>query len=57
MQERIGTDQDGRELRLMDILESEPVDILEEMEQEKKYPAPSGVPGACAGWTGAAGDL
>ena len=35
MQERIGTDQDGRELRLMDILESEPVDILEEMEQEK----------------------
>mgnify|MGYP000275999532 CR=1 FL=1 len=23
----------------------------------KKYPAPSGVPGACAGWTGAAGDL
>ena len=35
MQERIGTDQDGRELRLMDILENEPVDILEEMEQEK----------------------
>lgn len=35
MQEKIGTDQDGRELRLMDILESEPVDILEEMEQEK----------------------
>ncbi|MDO5807408.1 MAG: RNA polymerase sporulation sigma factor SigK [Lachnospiraceae bacterium] len=35
MQERIGTDQDGRELRLMDILESEPVDILDEMEQEK----------------------
>ena len=35
MQERIGTDQDGRELRLMDNLESEPVDILDEMEQEK----------------------
>lgn len=35
MQEKIGTDQDGRELRLMDILESEPVDILEEMEREK----------------------
>lgn len=35
MQEKIGTDQDGRELRLMDTLESEPVDILEEMEQEK----------------------
>ena len=35
MQEKIGTDQDGRELRLMDVLESEPVDILEEMEREK----------------------
>lgn len=35
MNEKIGTDQEGRELRLMDILESEPVDILEDLEREK----------------------
>lgn len=35
MYEKIGTDQEGRELRLMDVLESEPQDILEEMEREK----------------------
>ncbi len=33
--EKIGVDQDGRELMLMDILESEPVDILEELELRK----------------------
>ena len=33
--EKIGVDQDGRELRLMDILESEPVDILEGLELRK----------------------
>ena len=35
MYEKIGTDQEGRELRLMDILESEPVDILEILEKQK----------------------
>ncbi len=35
MYEKIGTDQEGRELRLMDVLESEPQDILEDMEREK----------------------
>lgn len=35
MYEKIGTDQEGRELRIMDVLESEPLDILEEMEREK----------------------
>lgn len=35
MYEKIGTDQEGRELRLMDILESEPVDILENLETQK----------------------
>ena len=35
MNERIGTDQEGRELRLMDILESEPVDVLEKLETQK----------------------
>ena len=35
MYEKIGTDQEGRELRLMDILESEPVDILENLEKQK----------------------
>lgn len=35
MYEKIGVDQEGRELRLMDVLESEPLDILEEMEREK----------------------
>lgn len=33
--EKIGVDQDGRELMLMDILESEPMDILEELELRK----------------------
>lgn len=33
--EKIGVDQDGRELRLMDVLESEPVDILEGLELRK----------------------
>ena len=36
MYEKIGTDQEGRELRLMDVLESEPVDILEQLETEKR---------------------
>ena len=35
MNERIGTDQEGRELRLMDTLESEPVDVLEKLENQK----------------------
>ena len=35
MYEKIGTDQEGRELRLMDILESEPIDILENLERQK----------------------
>jgi RNA polymerase sporulation-specific sigma factor len=35
MYEKIGTDQEGRELRLMDVLESEPVDILENLETQK----------------------
>ncbi len=35
MYEKIGIDQEGRELRLMDVLESEPVDILEDLELEK----------------------
>ena len=33
--EKIGVDQEGRELRLMDILESEPVDVLERLELRK----------------------
>ena len=33
--EKIGIDQDGRELRLMDVLESEPVDVLQELELQK----------------------
>lgn len=33
--EKIGVDQEGRELRLMDILESEPVDVLENLELRK----------------------
>lgn len=36
MYEKIGTDQEGRELRLMDILESEPADILEDLETQKR---------------------
>ena len=35
MYEKIGVDQEGRELRLMDVLESEPVDVLEELELRK----------------------
>ena len=35
MYEKIGTDQEGRELRLMDVLESPPLDILEDMERER----------------------
>lgn len=35
MYEKIGVDQEGRELRLMDVLESEPVDILERLEIQK----------------------
>ena len=34
--ENIGTDQEGRELQLMDVLESEPVDILERLEVQGK---------------------
>ena len=34
MYEKIGTDQEGRELRLMDV-ESPPLDILEDMEREQ----------------------
>lgn len=33
--EKIGVDQEGRELRLMDILESEPIDVLEKLEFRK----------------------
>lgn len=33
--EKIGVDQEGRELQLMDILESEPVDILGQLELRK----------------------
>ncbi|MFR8547845.1 MAG: RNA polymerase sporulation sigma factor SigK [Lachnospiraceae bacterium] len=35
MYEKIGVDQEGRELRLMDVLESEPVDILGNLELQK----------------------
>lgn len=35
MYEKIGIDQEGRELRLMDVLESEPVDVLENLETQK----------------------
>ncbi len=35
MYEKIGTDQEGRELRLMDVLESPPLDILEDMVREQ----------------------
>lgn len=35
MYEKIGVDQEGRELRLMDVLESEPVDVLENLETER----------------------
>ncbi|MCD7767150.1 MAG: sigma-70 family RNA polymerase sigma factor [Lachnospiraceae bacterium] len=35
MYEKIGIDQDGRELRLMDILESEPVDVVGNLETQK----------------------
>lgn len=36
MYEKIGVDQEGRELRLMDVLESEPIDVLENLETQKK---------------------
>ena len=35
MYEKIGTDQEGRDLRLMDVLESEPVDVIENLETRK----------------------
>ena len=35
MYEKIGVDQEGRELRLMDILETEPIDVLERLELKK----------------------
>ncbi len=35
MYEKIGTDQDGGELRLMDVLESEPVDVVGNLETQK----------------------
>lgn len=35
MDEKIGIDQEGRELRLMDVLESEPVDVIENLETQK----------------------
>ncbi|MCD7819581.1 MAG: RNA polymerase sporulation sigma factor SigK [Lachnospiraceae bacterium] len=35
MYEKIGTDQEGRELRLMDVLESEPIDVVENLETQK----------------------
>ncbi len=35
MYEKIGLDQEGRELQLMDVLESEPVDIIEDLETQK----------------------
>lgn len=35
MYEKIGTDQDGRELRLMDVLESEPIDVVGNLETQK----------------------
>lgn len=33
--EKIGIDQEGRELRLMDVLESDPVDVIENLETQK----------------------
>lgn len=35
MYEKIGTDQEGRDLRLMDVLESEPIDVIEDLETQK----------------------
>jgi RNA polymerase sporulation-specific sigma factor len=35
MYEKIGTDQEGRELQLMDILESEPIDVVEDLETQE----------------------
>lgn len=35
MFEKIGLDQEGRELRLMDVLESEPFDVIEDLEVRK----------------------
>lgn len=36
MFEKIGIDQEGRELQLMDVLESEPVDVVENLELQKQ---------------------
>lgn len=35
MYEKIGIDQEGRELQLADVLESEPVDVVENLEMRK----------------------
>ncbi len=35
MYEKIGTDQEGRELQIMDVLESEPVDVVGNLETQK----------------------
>ena len=35
MYEKIGTDQEGKDLQIMDILESEPVDVIEDLETRK----------------------
>ena len=35
MDEKIGTDQEGRELRISDVLESDPVDVIENLETQK----------------------
>ncbi len=35
MYEKIGIDQEGRELQIMDVLESEPVDVVENLETQK----------------------
>ena len=57
MYEKIGTDQEGRELRLMDVLESPPLDILEDMEREQKPAASFRLSGTCIKRPGAAGHL
>lgn len=35
MYEKIGTDQEGKDLQLMDILECEPIDVVEDLETRK----------------------
>ncbi len=35
MYEKIGTDQEGKDLQLMDILECEPIDVVEDLETQK----------------------